>query len=93
MLTDEAMYFIRLGTFLERADNTARILDVKYLAAKANADGEAQNQRDFYYWAALLRSGSSWSSCSDSSGPASSKSVIAQDCHAALPAGQRSPPF
>ncbi len=56
MLTDEAMYFIRLGTFLERADNTARILDVKYLAAKADADGEALNQRDFYYWAALLRS-------------------------------------
>ena len=56
MLTDEAMHFIRLGTFLERADNTARILDVKYHAAKANEDGEAQNQRDFYYWAALLRS-------------------------------------
>ncbi|MEJ7807743.1 MAG: alpha-E domain-containing protein, partial [Telluria sp.] len=60
MLTDQAMYFIRLGTFLERADNTARILDVKYLAAKAkaeaDADGEALNQRDFYYWAALLRS-------------------------------------
>lgn len=55
MLTDEAMYFIRLGTFLERADNTARILDVKYHAAK---DGKADSltQRDFYYWAALLRS-------------------------------------
>lgn len=30
MLKDEAFYFIRLGTFLERADNTARILDVKF---------------------------------------------------------------
>lgn len=30
MLKDEAFYFARLGTFLERADNTARILDVKY---------------------------------------------------------------
>ena len=56
MLTDEAMYFIRLGTFLERADNTARILDVKYHAAKENGIGESPNQRDFYYWAALLRS-------------------------------------
>lgn len=56
MLTDEAMYFIRLGTFLERADNTARILDVKYHAAKENAIGDALTQRDFYYWAALLRS-------------------------------------
>lgn len=51
MLKDEAMYFIRLGTFLERADNTARILDVKYHGA-----AEASSQRDFYYWAALLRS-------------------------------------
>ena len=30
MLRDEAYHFIRLGTHLERADNTARILDVKY---------------------------------------------------------------
>ena len=30
MLKDEAFYFVRLGTFLERADNTARLLDVKY---------------------------------------------------------------
>jgi uncharacterized alpha-E superfamily protein len=52
MLKDESMYFIRLGTFLERADNTARILDVKYHGASS----EASAQRDFYYWAALLRS-------------------------------------
>ena len=30
MLRDEAYHFIRLGTHLERADNTARILDTKY---------------------------------------------------------------
>lgn len=30
MLRNEAYSFARLGTFLERADNTARILDVKY---------------------------------------------------------------
>jgi uncharacterized alpha-E superfamily protein len=30
MLKDEAFFFTRLGTFLERADNTARILDVKF---------------------------------------------------------------
>jgi uncharacterized alpha-E superfamily protein len=56
MLTDEAMYFLRLGTFLERADNTARILDIKYHAAKQAGHSDAVNQRDFYYWAALLRS-------------------------------------
>jgi uncharacterized alpha-E superfamily protein len=30
LLRDDAYHFIRLGTHLERADNTARILDVKY---------------------------------------------------------------
>ena len=54
MLKDEAIHFIRLGTFLERADNTARILDVKFHGAK-DAAKDVQ-QRDFYYWAALLRS-------------------------------------
>jgi uncharacterized alpha-E superfamily protein len=37
MLKDEALHFIRLGTFLERADNTARILDVKFHAAHQGA--------------------------------------------------------
>jgi uncharacterized alpha-E superfamily protein len=56
MLQDEAVNFLRLGTFLERADNTARILDVKFLVAQDSEDTEAGPQREFYYWAALLRS-------------------------------------
>jgi len=54
MLKDEAFYFIRLGTFLERADNTSRLLDVKF----HGTDGERQsaNDTDFYHWAAVLRS-------------------------------------
>jgi uncharacterized alpha-E superfamily protein len=58
MLQDEALYFIRLGTFIERADNTARILDVKFHDAK-NADEKPfhhEHQHDYYYWAAILRS-------------------------------------
>ncbi|MGH8809086.1 MAG: alpha-E domain-containing protein [Noviherbaspirillum sp.] len=60
MLTDEAVYFTRLGAFLERADNTARILDVKFHGAAHNTYADAhpgdEAQRDFYYWAAILRS-------------------------------------
>lgn len=60
MLKDEAFYFIRIGTFLERADNTARILDVKFHGAGRHAYADAQEvenpQMDFYYWAAILRS-------------------------------------
>jgi uncharacterized alpha-E superfamily protein len=54
MLRDEAYYFIRLGTFLERADNTARLLDVKFLGAPDAAS--ASSEHDYYYWASLLRS-------------------------------------
>lgn len=32
MLQDEAFHFLRIGSFLERADNTARLLDVKFHA-------------------------------------------------------------
>ncbi|MDY7576095.1 alpha-E domain-containing protein [Actimicrobium sp. CCI2.3] len=55
-LKDEAFYFIRIGTFLERADNTARILDVKFHGTGPNPPQPHDHQLDFYYWAALLRS-------------------------------------
>ena len=54
MLKDEAFYFIRLGTFLERADNTARLLDVKFHGA--DRDLLAATDMDYYHWAAVLRS-------------------------------------
>ena len=53
LLQDEAFHFIRLGTLLERADNTARILDVKYYALQPQGGEETT---DFYQWGALLRS-------------------------------------
>lgn len=57
MLQDEAWRFIRLGTFLERADNTARILDVKYRRQPTEDDGEGA---EFYRWSALLQSVSAY---------------------------------
>ncbi len=67
MLMDEALHFIRIGTFLERADNTARLLDVKYHALTAHEFfgpvGVAPSptratplEVDFYHWSAILRS-------------------------------------
>ncbi len=55
MLRDEGYQFIRLGTFMERADNTARILDVKYHALLPSA-AEVGGAVDYYQWSALLRS-------------------------------------
>lgn len=61
MLSDEPLYFIRLGTFLERADNTARILDMKFHSVPSSRVAQDATSSDaapvdFYYWAALLRS-------------------------------------
>ena len=59
MLQDEALHFVRIGTFLERADNTARLLDVKFHAVESDFYGAADardQEYDFYHWAAILRS-------------------------------------
>jgi uncharacterized alpha-E superfamily protein len=60
MLMDEALHFLRMGTFLERADNTARLLDVKFhaLAAEYFGAGNVKESQevDFYHWSAILRS-------------------------------------
>ena len=59
MLQDEAFHFLRLGTFLERADNTARLLDVKFHAVESDFFGTASErdiEYDFYHWSAILRS-------------------------------------
>jgi uncharacterized alpha-E superfamily protein len=61
MLQDEALHFLRIGTFLERADNTARLLDVKFQALAGGdyfgPDATKEHQEvDFYHWSAILRS-------------------------------------
>ena len=59
MLKDEARSFMRLGTYLERGDNTARLVDVKYHAIESDFFGEAKDkdqEYDFYHWSAILRS-------------------------------------
>ncbi len=55
MLRNDVYYFSRLGVYLERADNTARILDVKYhvlLPAEAGIGGGL----DYFQWSSILRS-------------------------------------
>jgi uncharacterized alpha-E superfamily protein len=55
MLRNDAYWFSRLGVYLERADNTARILDVKYhllLPAQERVGGPL----DYFQWASILRS-------------------------------------
>jgi uncharacterized alpha-E superfamily protein len=55
MRRDDGYFFSRLGTHMERGDNTARILDVKYhvlLPSVKDVGGAV----DYYQWSAVLRS-------------------------------------
>jgi uncharacterized alpha-E superfamily protein len=61
MLRDEAYHFIRLGTHLERADNTARILDTKYHILLPSAE-DVGGAVDYYQWQSLLTSVSGFES-------------------------------
>ncbi len=64
MLRDEAFHFLRIGSFIERADNTARLLDVKFHAVESEFFGASNGgssdgrdvEYDFYHWSAILRS-------------------------------------
>ncbi|MBL8697916.1 MAG: alpha-E domain-containing protein [Alphaproteobacteria bacterium] len=55
MLRNDAYWFIRLGTALERSDNTARILDVKYHVLLPGHEFVG-GTRDYYQWTSILRS-------------------------------------
>jgi len=55
MLRNDAYWFTRLGVYIERADNTARVLDVKYHVLLPR-DAEVGGGIDYYQWAAILRS-------------------------------------
>ncbi len=64
IMRNDAFRFIRLGTFIERADNTMRMLDARYEMlelrgpqANAAADSSAAG---YYQWSALLRALSSF---------------------------------
>tara|TARA_R100001244_G_scaffold43936_4_gene39354 strand:- start:2677 stop:3594 length:918 start_codon:yes stop_codon:yes gene_type:complete len=53
--------FIRLGTFIERADNTLRLLDARYEMLGEDIDEiDGRPARSYYQWNALLRALSSF---------------------------------
>jgi uncharacterized alpha-E superfamily protein len=53
--------FIRLGTFIERADNTLRLLDARYEMLGEDIDEiDGRPARSYYQWTALLRALSSF---------------------------------
>jgi len=55
MLRTDHYWFQRLGMYIERADNTARLLDVKYHVVLPAAE-PVGGGLDYFQWSALLRS-------------------------------------
>ncbi len=54
MLRNDAFWFTRLGSAIERADNTARILDVKYHVLLPVTERSAA-RLDYFQWTTILR--------------------------------------
>lgn len=55
MLRSDAYWFSRLGVYLERADNTARVLDVKYHVLLPPSE-HVGGGLDYFQWSTILRS-------------------------------------
>lgn len=55
MLRNDAYWFSRVGVYVERADNTARILDVKYHLLLPDNE-RVGGPLDYFQWSAILRS-------------------------------------
>ena len=58
---DETWPFFRLGLFLERADQTSRLLDVRF-ARQATGQVQDAGRYDFTFWTILLRAASAYHS-------------------------------
>ncbi|MEM8582014.1 MAG: alpha-E domain-containing protein, partial [Pseudomonadota bacterium] len=77
MLRNDIYDFARIGTFIERADNTARILDVKYYVLLPSAHFVGSSL-DNVQWETILRSVSAESAYRHTYGPDIGPSEIAE---------------
>jgi uncharacterized alpha-E superfamily protein len=60
ILHNEGWWFSQAGKFIERADKTSRILDVRYNSLPERGAPEAISQTEAIGWAAVLNSCSAW---------------------------------
>lgn len=63
LIHNEGWWFSKVGEFIERADKTSRILDVRYQPAPEGAtprNSDNTGETDALEWSAILRSCSAW---------------------------------
>jgi uncharacterized alpha-E superfamily protein len=60
VMRNEGWLFVQCGRYLERADKTSRILDVRHASVPERGTPTATSQADALGWSAVLRSCSAW---------------------------------
>ena len=60
LIHNEGWWFAQAGKFIERADQTSRILDLRYENLPAKGAPATVSQQDALEWSAILRSCSAW---------------------------------
>jgi uncharacterized alpha-E superfamily protein len=60
LIHNEGWWFTQVGKFIERADKTSRILDVRYQTLPEHGLPETISQTEALEWSAILRSCSAW---------------------------------
>ena len=60
LIHNQGWWFVQAGQFLERADKTTRILDVRYQTLPERGVPERINSDEALEWSAVLRSCSAW---------------------------------
>ena len=75
LIRNEGWWFTQTGKFIERADKTSRILDVRYHTLPERGLPEAVSQTEALEWSAILRSCSGWDAY---------KSIYGADVHPKL---------
>ena len=60
VVRNEGWNFMQTGCFLERADKTSRLLDVRHASVPTRGAPAAASQEDVLGWSAVLRSCSAW---------------------------------
>ncbi len=60
LVRNEGWWFTQVGKFIERADKTSRILDVRYQSLPEVGAPKAISQSEALEWSAVLRSCSAW---------------------------------
>ena len=75
MVHDEGWWFVQAGKFIERADKTTRILDVRHQSLPERGVPPAVSQTGALEWSAVLRSCSAWDAY---------KSIYGADVHPRL---------